>query len=268
MSPDLWFLFTLLLKMAITAGFVVVASIITERAGPAIGALVSTLPVSAGPSFVFLSLDHDAAFIEGAALGSLAINAVTAFFALSYVLLAQRRSLAVSLAISLLVWFALTVAIRQFDWTTAGIIVLNIIAFAICIPLGQRFRHAKMPLMTRRWYDVPLRAAMVSTLVAIVVTTSRWVGPTMSGTIATYPIVFTCLILILHPRIGGPATAAVLAHGLWGLIGFGAATLVLQHAAVPLGSPAALSLALATAIAWNFGLWLWRRAATRRASRP
>jgi len=43
------FLMTLALRMAVTAGFVVSASIITERAGPVIGALVATLPVSAGP---------------------------------------------------------------------------------------------------------------------------------------------------------------------------------------------------------------------------
>ena len=53
--------------MAVTAAFVVTASIITERSGPVIGALIATLPISAGPSYVFLALDHDAAFIaEGA----------------------------------------------------------------------------------------------------------------------------------------------------------------------------------------------------------
>ncbi len=60
-----------------------------------------------------------------------------------------------------------------------------------------------MPLITRRWYDIPLRAALVATLVAIVVTLSRWVGPSVSGTIALFPVVFTSMMLILHPRIGG-----------------------------------------------------------------
>jgi len=48
--------------MAITALFVSVATIIAERLGAAVGALVATLPVSAGPVYVFLALDHDAAF--------------------------------------------------------------------------------------------------------------------------------------------------------------------------------------------------------------
>ena len=58
MSPELAFLLTLVLRMAITAAFVVSASVITERSGPVIGALVATLPISAGPSYVFLALDQ------------------------------------------------------------------------------------------------------------------------------------------------------------------------------------------------------------------
>ena len=82
--------------MAITAAFVVTASIITERSGPVIGALVATLPISAGPSYVFLALDHDAAFIAEGALASLPINAATIFLGLTYVVLAQRHSALVS----------------------------------------------------------------------------------------------------------------------------------------------------------------------------
>ena len=67
--------------MAVTAAFVVSASVITERSGPAIGALVATLPISAGPSYVFLALDHDAAFIAEGALASLPVNAATIFLA-------------------------------------------------------------------------------------------------------------------------------------------------------------------------------------------
>ena len=71
MSPDLLFWLALALKMAVTAGFVVGASMVAERAGPAIGALIATLPVAAGPAYFFLALDHDAAFISNSAIGSL-----------------------------------------------------------------------------------------------------------------------------------------------------------------------------------------------------
>jgi len=112
-----------------------------------------------------------------------------------------------------------------------------------------------MPLITRRWYDVALRAGLVATLVATVVTLSSWIGPELSGTIALIPIVLTSMMLILHPRIGGPATAALMANGGWGLMGFGLSFVVLHIAALRFGSAVALGLALATCLGWNLGLW-------------
>jgi hypothetical protein len=255
MSPDLAFIQTLALRMAVTAVFVVSASMITERSGPVIGALVATLPISAGPSYVFLALDHDAAFIAESALASLPINAPTIFFALTYIVLAQRRSVAVSFSGAVAVWLALAALERTIHWSLAGGLLANAIAFAICLPLMRRYRHVKMPLITRRWYDIPLRASLVATLVATVVTLSRWVGPNVSGTIALFPVVLTSMMLILHPRIGGPPTAALLANAGWGLLGFGIAVAVLQVMALQFGSVVALSLALMTCVSWNLGLW-------------
>jgi hypothetical protein len=255
MSPDLAFILTLGLRMAITAAFVVSASVITERSGPVIGALVATLPVSAGPSYVFLALDHDASFIAEGALASLPINAATIFLGLTYVVLAQRRNVIVSCGVAVAVWVALAALARTVHWTLAGGLLANAVTFAICLPLLRRFRHVKMPLITRRRYDIPLRASLVAALVATVVTLSGWVGPGVSGTIALFPVVFSSMMLILHPRIGGPATAAVIANSGWGLIGFGLAIAVMHVAALQYGSAVALSLALATCVSWNLGLW-------------
>ena len=265
MSPEFAFLLTLVLRMAITAAFVVSASIITERSGPVIGALVATLPISAGPSYVFLALDHDAAFIAEGALASLPINAATILLGLTYVLLAQRRGVLVSAGAAVAVWIALASVIRSVPWTLAGGLIVNAIAFAICVPLLQRYRHIKMPRVARRWYDIPLRACLVATLVATVVTLSGWVGPKISGIIALFPAVFTSMMLILHPRIGGPATAAVLANSAWGLMGLGVAIAVLHVAALQSGSAIALSLALATCASWNLALWWNER---RKLGRP
>lgn len=255
MPPELASLLTLTLRMAVTAAFVVTASIITERSGPVIGALVATLPISAGPSYVFLALDHDAGFIAQGALASLPVNAATIVLGLTYVVLAQRHSLAVACGGAVAVWIALASLIRPFDWSLPGGLAVNAVAFGICIPLLAGYRHVKMPLVTRRWYDIPLRASLVATLVAIVVSTSSWVGPTISGIMALYPIVFTSIMLILHPRIGGPPTAAVIANAAWGLLGFGMAIAVLHVAVTQFGSAIGLSLALLTCVSWNLTLW-------------
>jgi len=259
MSPDLIFILTLALRMAVTAAFVVSASIITERSGPVIGALVATLPISAGPSYVFLALDHDAAFIAEGALASLPINAVTIFLGLTYVVLAQRQSALVSFSGAIIVWIVLAALSRTVHWSLAGGLVANAIAFAICLPLLRRFRNVKMPLLKRRWYDIPLRASLVATLVATVVALSGWVGPGVSGTIALFPVVFTSMMLILHPRIGGPPTAAVIANSGWGLLGLGIAFAVVHLAAQRFGSAVGLGLGLATCVSWNLALWWFSR---------
>src|ERR1700693_668504 len=147
MSPGIIFILTLGLRMAITAGCVVSASIITERSGPVIGALIATLPISAGPSYVFLALDHDAGFIAEGALASLPINAVTIWLALTYVVLAQRRSVAVSCGGAVAVWITLAPLTRTVHWSLAGGLIANAVTFAICLPLLRRFRHVKMPLI-------------------------------------------------------------------------------------------------------------------------
>src|SRR5689334_6196989 len=264
MSPDLTFLLILGLRMAVAAAFVVTASFIAERSGPVIGALIATLPISAGPAYAFLALDHDAAFIAQGALTSLPINAATISLGLVYVLLAQRHGLAVSFLCAAVMWIAIASFIAAVPWSLWGGLLLNTVAFAICTPLMQRYRHARMPPAVRRWYDVPFRASLVATLVATVVTLSGKVGPSISGILALFPAVFSSMMLILHPRIGGKATAAVIANSAWGLMGFGLAFVVLHLGATHVGSAVGLTLALATCVFWNLALWqIGRRRAAR-----
>jgi hypothetical protein len=66
-------------------------------------------------------------------------------------------------------------------------------------------------------------------------------------------------MVILHCRVGGPATAAVLANAIRGLAGFGIALLTLHLTAVPLGSGGALFIALSVSIAWNVALYVLQR---------
>ena len=46
----------------------------------------------------------------------------------------------------------------------------------------------------------------------------------------------TSLMLIFQPRVGGPATAALIANTMWGLVGFSACLFTVHLATVPLGT--------------------------------
>jgi hypothetical protein len=260
MSPDLLFVLSLAVKMAVTALFVVVATYAAERAGAVVGAMIATLPIAAGPAYIFLALDHDAQFIADSALASLVVNAANCTFALVYVLMAQRHGLVASVASAFAVWLAFASTARTVSWTTLGAVVFNIAVLSGCLALGNRLRYVRMPLTIQRWYDIPLRAGMVASLIAIVVGLSTHVGPTITGILAVFPIVLLSLMLILHPRIGGPATAAVLSNSMLGLVGFSCTCLTARLTIPLLGTAAGLSLALVVSIGCNLAFWWARRA--------
>jgi hypothetical protein len=260
MSPDLLFWFSLALKMTVTAGFVVGAAFVAEKAGPAIGAIVATFPIAAGPAYVFLALEHDASFISASAIGSIAAHAATGVFSLVYIVLAQRFGMAISVGGAVASWFVVAFLLRSVPWTFATVAVANLAIYAVCIALTDRYRHVKMAVIASRWYDVLVRAAMVAILVAAVVGSSGHVGPVITGLLAVYPIVMTSLMLIFQSRVGGPATAALIANTMWGLVGFSVCLFTVHLAVVPLGTWAGFALALAVSVVWNVELyWLRRR---------
>jgi hypothetical protein len=261
---DFLFEMAFVTKLVLTATIVVIASMVTERVGPLIGALVVTLPVTVWPAFVFLALDHDAAFLAASAVAGLAINAITAIFMLLYVLLAHKLGLVVSLTVALTTWIVLALVARSIVLTfvTAGL--LNIVLYPCCLWLSNRFRAAAMPAVTTKWYDVPVRTLFVCSLMAAVLVIGNWAGPATTGMIAVFPISTTCTMLILQPRIGGRATAAVIANGIWGMVGISGGLTALYLAVERFGIVPALALALAVPVTWNFTVWI----SGHRRSRP
>ena len=191
MPPDLLFWLALFLKMAVTAAFVVGASIIAEKSGPAIGAMIATLPIAAAPAYIILSFDHDSAFIANGAIGSLAANAVTGIYSLLYAFLAQRFGLLISLGAALAAWFRVGFVATSMPWNVGTATLFSVVVFAVCIPLVMHYCHVKMPPTRRRWFDIPLRASLVAVNVAIVVTLSSHVGPAVTGQLAVFPIVLS-----------------------------------------------------------------------------
>src|SRR5271169_4729525 len=105
MSPQIPFWFELALKMAMTAGIVVIISVVVERSGPLVGALIAALPTAAGAAYIILAVEHPPAFVASSAVGSMAGAPVVSVFAAAYIFLAQRRGVIMSLGVALLVWF-------------------------------------------------------------------------------------------------------------------------------------------------------------------
>lgn len=251
---DPWFLM-LAAKMATAAAIVVGCSLLAERSGPLIAALIATLPISAGPVLVFLALEHDAAFIAQSALGAMTSNIANAGLSLAYVLLAQRFGTLVCLAAALAAWLLLVTSLQRLALPFAVLLAATPVVFLSLHRIVRPYLAARPAVTPKRpWHVVPLRAAAVAALAGTVTVVSARVGPLWSGVLASAPIVLSSLIAILQPRIGGPASAAVIANGLLGLLGFGFAVALVHVGAVPLGSWPALGLGLLVCILWNLAL--------------
>ncbi len=265
MSPDLLFWFGLALKMVLTATVVVITSLAVERSGPFVGALIGALPTAAGAAYVILAIEQPPDFIAASAIGTIAVNAAVAIFAAVYTVLAQRHGLLVSLGVATLAWFAVAYVLRLVDWTPFRAVAVSAAVYAVTIPLSRRYRTAGRPIQfVRRRFDVPLRAFTVAVVVAVVTTASSTIGSFASGMFALFPIILGSSIVIMHPRIGGKATASMLAHAQIFLIGLGLGGFALHYLVAPLGVWPALLASLCVNLAWSglvvvFATWRRRR---------
>jgi hypothetical protein len=250
----------LLLKIAMTAGIVVAASLIVERSGPFVGSMVASLPTAGGAAMIILAMDHPADFIAQSAIGSVVSNPMVAVFALTYAALAQRRSLLVSLGAAYVVWFCCAALSRLIDWTLPMTLLLCAVLFPLTIVAGSRFR-AESAVKTKVAFtarDLIWRAAIVTLSVVLATAASTMIGPYFSGIFAFFPIAMGSYFVILHPRIGGPATASIAAHVQAPMIGLALGLVAVYLMAEPAGVWWAYAAGMAISIAWNVGLWAWR----------
>ena len=255
---DLPLWFQIAFKVVIAASVVVTASVIAEKSGPFAGGLILALPVSVGPAYVLLALQASPEFVSQSGAGSLASNVMVGAYVVTYLLLALRVPLAVSLGAAVAVWIAGVVALKALALPANVLVVLNVVSFAIFSPLSRRALSGGLPPpRVRRWYGLPLRALLVGALVGTTLTVSTLIGPAWTGITMAFPITLTSSILIMQPAIGAAATRAMMASVIRGLAPFTLAFWLIYGFAATLGVWIALGLALLSILAWVGALY-WR----------
>lgn len=220
-------------RMLIVAAIVVAASVTVGRSGPVLGAMLATLPVSAGPAYVFLALDHGADFVAQSAIGSiLAVSANSAFIAI----------------------------LHLFTWTLSSAAIVGILIFVAGIAVTRRTRReATSFAVPSRSVDLLVRALAVMAVVAAVTIAGEVAGPLVAGYAALMPVVFVSIILVLQPRVGGAPMAGLFSHALFGVLGSVPAFVVLNLATHAFGLWWGLLLGLVTTLGWNAGVMVLRR---------
>lgn len=250
----------LLIRVAAASGVVVLASLAAERVGPFLGGLIAALPVSTGPAYVLLAIDHDDAFIAAAALSSVVTNVAMIGYLTALVVMAPRFGMVASLGGAVALWLGTAALLQPLPWTVVAALAANAAAYALALPLLRR--PPPEPPGRRavpRWYDVPLRAALVGCLVVGVSTASAWIGPAATGIGAIFPIALSSLTAVVHRRLGGGAAAAAMRGAAIANPGFLLAVLATHLLAVPAGRWGALAAGLALSLGWSAGLLMWTR---------
>jgi len=269
MPPLLDFLLDLALKMALTATIVVIISVVVERSGPFVGALIAALPTAAGAAYIILAFEHPPAFIAASAVGSAAATGAVSVFAYTYSVLAQRHGLLLSIGVAIAVWFVGAAALRLVQWTPLTALLLNVVVFGVTVPLSRRYRTSGPPAkFLRSRFDIPLRALTAAVVVAAVTTASYSIGSFFSGVFAVFPIVMACSVVILHPRVGGIASASMFAHAQIALNGLWLGFLAMHYLVAPLGVWPAFALGLMVCIGWSGALWVARVRKITASSSP
>ena len=259
----------LALRMALVALFVVLVALVAERLGPFLGAMLASLPLYTGPVYLLLALEHEPRYIAEATIASVAICGANPIFALIYAMLARTRSVWVSLAGALAAWAVYGIAVQAREWTLIEAVLLVAPIYAVSVWLAQSFtRGVVLRPAERRWSDLAQRAIFVAVLTGIVIIASRHVPARVTGVLSVVPILTTSLVLVMHPRVGGPVTAALLAHTLGGLVGMVIAFVAVSLTVDPIGLWPALGLGLAITVAWNLMLIGLRSLLADRPSPP
>lgn len=253
----LWLLFAV--KVGLTALAVIVVTVAAERAGALAGALLATLPTVPGPVFVLLALDHSPQFIANAATFALAANCMSASFAALYVVLAQRKSLAVSIAAATVLWVAGAAVVTRWNFAPLSAALLTFSFLVVCFFIVRPYRKANIARVPLRPVDFVIRGALAALATAIILIVGETVGPSWAGALSVFPVMFGSIAVLLHPRLGGPAAASVIANANIGMFGFALCALTVAVMATRIGSFPALALALAVSIGWNLGVFFLKR---------
>lgn len=255
-TPWLW----LLLRVSMIAMFVMLVTVLAERLGPFLGAMVASLPLFTGPTYLLLALEHDVPYLARATIGSIAICGATPVFALAYCVMARSWGPTVSVLGALAAWTGCALIVQSNQWTLIEALLFVTPIYIVSVALARGFtRGISIKRAERRWIDLPLRAILVAAGAGAVITISKYVPPQLTGVLSVFPIIMTSLAIILQPRIGGPATAALFAHTLGGLVGMVIAFVVVNLTIYEFGAALSLSLGLGVTFIWNILLVVGRR---------
>lgn len=194
------------------------ASLAARRWGDTVGGLWVGLPLTSGPISLFLSLEHGANFAADATHGSLEATVAQAAFALAYSIRATRGVVAALSAACAA--FAISASLLQ--WSAFGqteLFGVAVVSMWLALRFIPRDDTGAVSTDTPCW-NLPARMIVIAALVITVTKVAPLLGPTVSGTLASFPFMGVILAIFAHRSPGGPAARRVMRGMVAGLLSF------------------------------------------------
>lgn len=254
----------LALKLILTPLLLLAATMVVRRWGEAIGGFLVGLPLTSGPVSLFLALERGPAFAAEATSGSLIATAAIAAFCVAYCKLAASGWLPAFAGGSAA--FATAAGVLQWSGLSQGyLVIVALLGMALALRLTPKTAIQAGGLHPP-WWDLPARLALITCVVVGVTMIAPYVGPQVSGVLASFPFIAAILAIFAHRMIGPSAGQQVMRGMVAGLLGFATFFYVLSLMLTRSSLPGAYGSAIVCTLAVQaVSLHRMRRALVRNA---
>jgi hypothetical protein len=233
---------SLAVKLVLTPGLVILASLVARRWGSRVGGWVVGFPFTSAPIALVLVVEHGTSFAAAAAIGTMLGVLSQAAFALAYAFGARStRPVAFCLAVATVSFAAATAVLSRAP--LPALLAAFVVALGLTLALVVSPRESTLAHTARRpRWDLLARAVVTTAFVVLLTALAGFLGPLLTGLVTPFPLYATVLAVFAHVQEGPGAAIAVMRGLLTGLYGFAAFFLAL---ALVLGKNAPLAFAAA-----------------------
>lgn len=244
----------LLLKLIATPLLVGIAGWSSRRWGPAVGGWFAGVPITSGPISLFLALEYGASFATDAALGTLYAMPSIAAYGIAYVGLARRGGSWVACLLASQGAYGVTFLVLHLVTPSPFMVFALSIAGVVAGIASVGLRDRPMLVSLSSNLVLALRVGVATAMVLLITAVAPWLGPGLSGFVATILVVAAVLAAAGHREHGAPGGIAVIRGLMLGQVSFLGFYTVVWTQLGSLGIAATYLLALAAAGAIGLGV--------------
>ena len=213
------------IKTLFTGAILLAASLAAERSGVLIAAIIVTLPLNAGPGFLFVALDTSPEFLSKGGLASFSATLAVHTFTTAYAWPSGRlKSFWPIWLVALLAWLLISVPLVQLHLSLATAAILVACSFGLSHLLrDRRFDQGSAPTRAVRQVTIKfliVRALVGGAVVALTASAAKFLGPELTGLGFAFPVTLTASAWMLYSAYGPNFSAATISNTRKGLVSY------------------------------------------------